>query len=347
MLCKSAGNRQSVVFRNNAGLQLTGMLYLPLTCPRRCITAVMPVDSIKYRIGSFRYHHHLATVLADRGYVVLTFDPSGIGDSEGTLDHQPIESMFIAIQGGLYVDDTRCAIDMLCRELNCERFALIGICGGAVTSLLTMGKDARVVGAAMMAMPVLYDRKPVERGTAERPQPMPLVMSKRTARLVLEHKLRALCAPRIWRTMLRGEINVRAEATELLHAIAYFVTGRHRSHTAASSTMKYADSAAIPLSSHSRFNTCIQSAMSEMWNGDKRLLFVNGSLDLITGIFEDEFLGPACSRYPSFRDKHEYRVIANANHMFSGEDSQHILTATVANWMARVAASEPAGPPCA
>ena len=74
---------QPVTFKNRNGSRLFGMLYSPDRPVEQRVGVLISVNAVKYRIGTFRLHVLLARKFCELGFFVLTFDPEGIGDSEG------------------------------------------------------------------------------------------------------------------------------------------------------------------------------------------------------------------------------------------------------------------------
>ncbi len=95
-----------------------------------------------HRVGPSRMYVRLARRLAERGFVSLRFDFSGIGDSLPRLDNRPFEQSWI--------DETQEAMDHLERTQGVRRFLLVGICSGAVGSFKAASRDERVRGIVMM-----------------------------------------------------------------------------------------------------------------------------------------------------------------------------------------------------
>jgi pimeloyl-ACP methyl ester carboxylesterase len=61
------------------------------------------------------------------------------------------------VQLGRHVDDVRTALRWLERELGLERFVVGGLCGGALTGLLTAEKESGIVGLYSIGIPVVLD----------------------------------------------------------------------------------------------------------------------------------------------------------------------------------------------
>ncbi len=106
---------------------------------------------IVHRVGPGRIYVTIARALAARGFTVLRFDFSGIGDSAVRLDNCPFEKSS--------VDETCAAMRFLQTTRGINRFILLGGCSGAVVSLETARSDRRVIGAILINYPARVDEE--------------------------------------------------------------------------------------------------------------------------------------------------------------------------------------------
>ena len=104
---------------------------------------------IVHRVGPGRIYVKIARALAARGFMVLRFDFSGIGDSTVRLDNSCFEKSS--------VDETRAAMSFLQENRGINRFILLGGCSGAAVSLATARVDRRVIGAILINFPARVD----------------------------------------------------------------------------------------------------------------------------------------------------------------------------------------------
>jgi pimeloyl-ACP methyl ester carboxylesterase len=107
---------------------------------------------IVHRVGPGRVYVKIARELAARGFTVLRFDFSGIGDS--LVRHDPVPFHESA------VEEAQAAMDVLQTEKGISRFLLLGGCSGARVSLDTASLDARVYGAILINFPGEDDGNP-------------------------------------------------------------------------------------------------------------------------------------------------------------------------------------------
>lgn len=102
-----------------------------------------------------------ANELAQRGFSVLTFDPSYNGYSEGEPHHLS--------SPGLFVEDFHAAVDYMGTRsfVDRERIGTIGICGSGGFSLSAAQVDPRIKAAATVSM---YDMTDVIQGFGQMPR---------------------------------------------------------------------------------------------------------------------------------------------------------------------------------
>ncbi len=137
--------RTPVTFKNRFGIALAGELYRPAdfnaasACPALVIGA--PYGGVKEQ-GPGVY----ANEMAQRGYVVLTFDPSYNGDSSGETRHLSSPELF--------VEDFHACVDFLGTRdgVDRERIGVIGICGSGGFGLSAAQVDPRIKAVATVSM---------------------------------------------------------------------------------------------------------------------------------------------------------------------------------------------------
>lgn len=124
---------------------LVGILTHPENRSNEDLPAVIMLNSgILHRVGPGRLYVKMARALAARGFRVLRFDLSGIGDSrnsdeEGSFDERT-------------ADELDQAMNYLGAEFQAQNFILTGICSGAKIAYDAQCRDSRVVGAVPINM---------------------------------------------------------------------------------------------------------------------------------------------------------------------------------------------------
>lgn len=104
------------------------------------------------------FYPQLARNLAEGGWNVLRFDPRGLGDSHGDQRCEWLIEFFDKVENGVLVPDTVAALDFMERECGSRASVLIGLCGGAITSVFSAQLDDRVVGIVPLDLPITLFR---------------------------------------------------------------------------------------------------------------------------------------------------------------------------------------------
>lgn len=121
---------------------LTGIVTLPAE-PQLAASIGRPFvillnAGIMHRVGPYGMSVQLARSLAARGFRVLRFDQSGLGDSPPRPGNTPIEEQVIA--------DGRAAMDSIAERYGASSFVVGGLCSGALNAHRICVADQRVVG---------------------------------------------------------------------------------------------------------------------------------------------------------------------------------------------------------
>jgi pimeloyl-ACP methyl ester carboxylesterase len=325
-------NERPVTFVNRNGCRLFGMLYLPRATPGAArVGVVISVNAIKYRLGTFRMHVLLARALAALGYTVFTFDPEGIGDSEGRFDHKLLSEHYHDIQHGKYNHDLADAVDFFVKEAGVDSVLLAGLCGGAISILMEAGTDPRVGGLILLNVPVLVEdlkRQGEEDNSAK-------ITSSESASSLLKAKLHRLIEPAFWRKLVTLNVNLREEGRLVGKAVT--VLGQKVWKKARGLVAKPAPAAQLakPVSANRLFNMHFQTSFAQVMGARKPVLFLFAELDPWTWIFKSEFQDHVLTPGNEYERWYTHQVIPAANHIFSGRQSQQQLTDSVIGWLTR------------
>ena len=135
--------RQKVTFKNRYGITLSGDLYVPKNAENK-----LPALAISGPFGAVKEQSSglYANQMAERGFVVLAFDPSYTGESSG--EPRNVGSPDIN------TEDFSAAVDFLGLQDNIDRnkIGIIGICGWAGFALNATAVDKRVKAVATTSM---------------------------------------------------------------------------------------------------------------------------------------------------------------------------------------------------
>ncbi len=136
--------REKVTFKNRYGISLVGDLYSPKNIGSEPLAALAisgPFGAVKEQSSGL-----YAQNMAERGFIVLAFDPSYTGESGG-------EPRNVA-SPDINTEDFSAAIDFLGlhRSVDRNRIGIIGICGFAGMGLNGAAVDKRVKAIATTSM---------------------------------------------------------------------------------------------------------------------------------------------------------------------------------------------------
>jgi pimeloyl-ACP methyl ester carboxylesterase len=175
----------------------------------------MVTPGFNCRTARYRLYVKLSRALAERGCASLRVDPHGIGDSDGVLDYPMVPDLYNAIESGLFVEDTRAAISFLEAEVGVGSVLLVGLCGGANTSVRVSAVDPRVAGFVASELPFLFT--PSEGVEEEQAAPP---VARAAADHFLKSYARKLLDPEAWRRFLSARSDYRSLVTSLRVAVA-------------------------------------------------------------------------------------------------------------------------------
>ena len=150
--------RKKVVYRNRYGLDITGELYfkkgISLDQKHPALIVGAPYGGVKEQ-GPCVYGNELA----QKGFIVLTFDQSFMGESGGFPRNVSSPDIF--------VENFSAAVDFLGlqRFVDREKIGVIGICGSGGFALSAAQCDTRIRAVAVMSM---YDMNMAVRGNRNR-----------------------------------------------------------------------------------------------------------------------------------------------------------------------------------
>ncbi len=308
-----AGARHSripVTFKNRDGLTLFGVLHEPQH--RRGNLAVLLLSpGIKMRVGPERLYLRMADLFVQLGIPVLRFDCFGLGDSEGALPETQLRDVYGNIEVGRFVGDTVDAMDWMQQRHGYDRFLVSGLCGGAITGLLTGSRDARVVGLLALGITPLLASK-----SADPVRYMTSGQLEAVGRSYLQKVLR----PDAWLRFL----TLRTDYRLLWHSVRRSLFGAPPAPPATPSAVPEDDNAS-PL---------FPPAFFQMLQSRRPMLLIFGGSDRLGWEFDEKFIKRHQSRLSSLPAVYQVHTIEQANHVLSFGPWQDEMLRVSAAWLA-------------
>lgn len=285
-----------VEFPNQEGLPLRGILHCPdkETEHRVCVLLLSP--GIKGRVGPHRLYLKLANRLVSRGFHVLRFDYSGLGDSAGEISERMLVDVYTSIQTGRNVGDTIAAMDWMQRTHGIKRFIGSGLCGGSISALLAAETDSRIESLLGIGLPTVLEGGPENWARILTQQQL---VSLRGA------YLRKLANPRSWLRFLAGKSDIRSIWRVMKNWA--FRTSRPRK----------APNESPPKAEVDNTNPRFAGAFLAILRSRRPVLLVFSGADRLHAQFRENFEAHQAVALASLRNLYEVHVVRDANHVLS------------------------------
>ena len=312
--------RSPVVFANRNGLGLFGILHLPAEARGTDVAVLLLSPGVKMRVGPERLYCKMAERFVGLGLPVLRFDFFGLGDSEGEVTEELLKDVYNHIEVGRFVEDTIDAMDWMAREYGTRRFILSGLCGGAITGLLTAQRDLRVAGLLALAITPLLASRSADPG---------LYMTSGQAADVRQTYLQKLLSPKAWLRLL----TLRTDYRFLWQVMTQPLRARRR--PAGPATNDVQPAAAAPVQELDNASPLFPPAFFSMVESGRPILMVFGGSDRLLWEFEEKFVARHGARLQSSALFHDVHTIAQANHVLSFEPWQQEMLDVSERWLRR------------
>lgn len=302
-----------VTFLNRHGFRLFGILEEPSTAVASPLALVLLSPGVKMRVGPQGLYRRIAELALRLGMPVLRFDFHGLGDSEGRLPEELLRDVYNHIEVGRFVEDTIDALDWLKRERGIQRVVLAGLCGGAITGLLTGEHDRRVAGLFGIGLTAVLASR-----AADASRYMTTGQLEQSRQLYV----RRLLSPTAWFRLLTFQTDNR-----LILRLVRLTLDRalHRTPPSPSATPLADDNA----------NPRFPPAFFSMASSGRPMLLVFGGSDRLHFEFEEKFVARHHDRLTSVASAYDVHVVADANHVLSLPEWQSEMLRVTRDWLVR------------
>jgi pimeloyl-ACP methyl ester carboxylesterase len=301
---------EAVTIPNAQGLKLFGTLHRPANPSGSLPVVVLLSPGVKMRVGPGRLYVPLTHMLLERGFTVLRFDFFGLGDSEGELSEPMLADVYNNIEVGRYVDDTRSAFAWL-RTRGYQRFAVGGLCGGAITALLAAQQEPGVEALLSLGMTVTLA------GNAATP-------AKYMTRKLLDSRrkryIKKLGSPKAWLRFL----TFKSEYSVIWHSMKRLWAPK-----------KPAAAAQPPETAEQRGNAnpLFPPAYFAFLERGGQALMLFSEKDRLQAEYEEKFAEPYAAKLAQFQPQIHKHVIPKANHVMTLHEWQREMVDVCRQWM--------------
>jgi pimeloyl-ACP methyl ester carboxylesterase len=156
---------EPVSFKNRARQEIYGVAHIPCVHGiEKKVGVIFLNPGPGYRI---RLYVKLARKLAQQGFYALRFDPVDLGESERFAEELMLFDIYNSINKGQFVPDTIDSINFFIHKCELDEVILIGLCGGAMTALLTAPSCQKLSALILLSFPVLFSTLEADVNTAD------------------------------------------------------------------------------------------------------------------------------------------------------------------------------------
>ena len=305
--------RTAVKFRTPDGLALFGILDLPDPATRREVAIVLLSPGVKMRVAPHRLYLKLAERFVQQGFPVFRFDYHGLGDAEGELEENVLIDVYNSILDGRYVADTEAALDWLEKTHGFRRVILGGLCGGALSGLLTAQQDERVRGLLAIGIPASYE------GSGDQHDEFLTRGQLKSLSYGYVRKLLQLKA--LWRFVT-------------LQSSYRVIWRSFRERFAPEAKVSPTPKTRIPVGN---YNRKFGPAFFDMVQTGRPILLMFGGADRWRWEFDEKFEERLSDKLAPYHDWYEKHVIPQANHILSEDEWLETAINLSEAWLGRAA----------
>ncbi|MCK4538379.1 MAG: alpha/beta hydrolase [Candidatus Krumholzibacteria bacterium] len=280
--------------------------------------------------GAFRFNTRAARRLARSGYPAICCDTHGMGRSGGSIENQEQRVLFRDICAGLFAGDVHSAALYLKEKASVEKVALFGVCGGAITNILSHSTYEDIDESILLSVPVMLPS--LDYGEVR--------MSEGFAKFYLGLYLRKIFNPVAWYRFITGKSETDKIGKSLNVALGGMIRklsgGGRKTGTdvAAKKEVRGGLSVSVPGAGDLQFNRGFLDAYSRITGRDGRVYFIFGEHDNFKYEFNSEFVDAMPEEYQAGIEAITVEEITHANHMYTLREWQDIIIDKCMTWIA-------------
>lgn len=310
-----SGRREPVVYPNRHGLKLHGILHIPES--GKTDTVVLMISpGVKMRVGPHGLYNHMTENLVDKGLAVLRFDSYGLGDSEGEVTEPRTPQVYNTIQDGRYVEDTIDTMDWLENAYGAKHFIAAGLCGGAITGMLTAQQDRRIESLLSLGIPTSFEGGEADYGR---------FLTEGELKQLEGGYLRNLKDPKRWLRLLTFQSDMRTIFKILYRKL------REKLGKKEPPKPKPAEQQAAMANTNPKF----PPAFFDMLDRQCPMLLIFGATDRWNWEFDEKFEQPHAERIKASKGSYDKVIVPEANHIFSKPRWRDEMQVYINAWLDR------------
>lgn len=307
-----------VTFCNKGGNRLFGILHRPSKPCASGVAIILLSPGVKTRVAPHRLYIQMAERFVALGYPVLRFDFYGLGDSEGEVEEEYLADLYGSIQAGRYVGDTIAAMDWMQRIYGTSKFIVSGLCGGAITGLLTATRDPRIACLLGLAIPVIIDGSHID---------FTKYMTDAQLTGTRDGYVRKLVDLGAWRSWIRFvtfQSDYRLIARSLFKPVLASLQG-----------VRVSPQPTIQKEGVDNTNPYFAPAFFEMVSTSRHIYLIFAGMDRLLYEYEKKFVERNRAELESYSSWYEIHVTKDANHIFSFREWEEDMLDQCCKWLRR------------
>lgn len=305
-----------VTFANKVGHRLFGMLHQPKVSCSSGAAIILLSPGVKMRVAPHQLYINMAERFVAMGYPVLRFDFYGLGDSEGEAEEDYLADLYGAVQVGRYIDDTIAAMDWMERTYGIKKFIASGLCGGAITGLLTASRDQRIKCLLGLAIPVILDGTHID---------FTKYMTDTQLKETRDGYLRKLQDPSAWRSWIRF-LTFRSHYSLIFRSLLKPLLEKNKKAGPSPSTSD-------PNEPKDNTNPYFAPAFFNMLSTGRHIYLVFAGSDRLLWEYEKKFVERHRQRLESYSAHYAMHVTKDANHIFSFREWEEDMLDQCCRWL--------------
>ncbi len=304
--------RRAVSVISRRGLTMHGVVTSPAAGAHDKVILFCQAG-LQSKSGVGDYFRWLGDRLALEGFHVVRFDPTGTGDSSGSVANDVLlNDFFLKIQSGVFMEDTEDWVTWCRRTFRGKDIYLWGQCGGCISALMACAEKPRgIKGLILLATPVLFS-------------PTLDIVREYDAMIAGKGYLRKLLQPKSYMRLLSGQSEYRLIAGTVRTIVN---KGKKRLLNSVESLKKE------PIPDHALFNWYLWEAFREVMRQKKPILFLNAQLDNETPEFNDEFRTKVLDKRRKFSHLCEVVTLEKADHSLMLDEAREYSLEAIRRWI--------------